>query len=605
MTEGSGTVGDRYVLGEPLGRGGMAEVHRATDLRLNRQVAVKRLAPELAADPVAQTRFRREAQAAARLNHPAIAAVFDTGADVDPVTGASIPFIVMELVEGPTLRQVLADQAHLPPERALALIRDVLDALAHSHAAGIVHRDIKPANVMLTAAGQVKVMDFGIARAVDDSTSGGLTQTAAVVGTAHYLSPEQARGERVDPRSDLYAAGCLLYALLVGTPPFVGESSLSVAYQHVREAADAPSVHEPGINPHVDALVAKALAKDPGQRYQDAREMQADIDRVLAGVPVVAPLTPAVQESTEPIPAPTAIQPAATPAVLAPPTPSPPLQPAIATESPADASAVNRSEEPRRRSPVGWILVVVLLVVAMLGGFGIYRFLNPSGSTVAVPQVVGRSRADAERELTSAGLTARFAETRGPDGATVGTATKQLPTADTDVARRSVVTVTINTGPASGGTKPATTTTAPTTGPSHESSSKPSDRSSADASIKPTESTSAESESPRASASRSPSASASETGSPSASASASASSSASTSAQPSPSVSARSKPAKASAPSTSDPPSSPAPAPPAPAPPAPAQPASGQSASTSARGGATADSARSRPSAPGQADDLT
>ncbi len=573
MTEGSGAVGGRYVLGEPLGRGGMAEVHRATDRRLNRLVAVKRLAPELAADPIAQTRFRREAQAAASLNHPAIAAVFDTGEDVDPVTGASIPFIVMELVEGPTLRQVLADQGHLSPERALTLVREVLDALTHSHAAGIVHRDIKPANVMLTPAGQVKVMDFGIARAVDDSTSGGLTQTAAVVGTAHYLSPEQARGERVDRRSDLYAAGCLLYALLVGTPPFVGDSSLSVAYQHVREPADPPSRHVPGIDPEIDALVAKSLAKDPEQRYQDAAEMQTDIDRVLAGQPIVAPLAAAVDEATTAIPAPTAVQPSAAvvPAAAAALPVAPP---------PAGPSAPVGPDEPRRRSPVGRILIAVLVVLVALGGFGIYRFLNPGRSTVAVPQVVGSSRADAQRELTSAGLTARFAENRGPAGSSVGTATKQQPTADTDVSRGSVVTVTINVGPASGGSQATSTPSA--TGASDEASDESTDKRSADSdkstdkstdddSTGPTESQTSDTSSPRATGTRSSSASASE----------------SESDQPEPS--ATSKPAQTSGPPASDEPTSTAPT---------------ASASTNERGGATVDQAGG-PSASDGADDLS
>ena len=203
-------VGGRYLLGAPLGRGGMAQVHRASDQRLGREVAVKRLSAHLAADPTAQTRFRREAQAAASLNHPAIASVFDTGEDTDPATGVSIPYIVMELVDGSTLRTMLLDGPPLEVGDALQITEAILQALSHSHQVGIIHRDIKPANVMLTPNGQVKVMDFGIARAVAD-TSATMTQTAAVIGTAQYLSPEQARGETVDARSDIYSAGCLLY----------------------------------------------------------------------------------------------------------------------------------------------------------------------------------------------------------------------------------------------------------------------------------------------------------------------------------------------------------------------------------------------------------
>ena len=276
------TVGGRYELGDLLGRGGMAEVRRAVDRRLGRPVAVKQLRADLATDPTFQARFRREAQSAAGLNHPTIVAVYDTGEETDPLTGISIPYIVMELVEGPTLRDVLRDGRKILPERALELTQGVLDALSYSHKAGIIHRDIKPANVMLTPSGGVKVMDFGIARAVAD-TSATMTQTAAVIGTAQYLSPEQARGETVDARSDIYSAGCLLYELLVGRPPFIGESPVSVAYQHVREAPVPPSQLDPVITPDIDAVTLKALAKDPADRYQSAREMKADIARVLAG----------------------------------------------------------------------------------------------------------------------------------------------------------------------------------------------------------------------------------------------------------------------------------------------------------------------------------
>ena len=257
-------IGGRYELEDLLGRGGMAEVRRAVDTRLGRPVAIKQLRTDLATDPTFQARFRREAQSAAGLNHPNIVAVYDTGEETDPRTGTSIPYIVMELVEGPTLRDVLRDGRKILPERALELTQGVLDALSYSHRAGIIHRDIKPANVMLTQSGTVKVMDFGIARAVAD-TSATMTQTAAVIGTAQYLSPEQARGETVDARSDIYSAGCLMYELLVGRPPFVGESPVSVAYQHVREAPVPPSQLDPVITPDIDAVTLKALAKDRGR----------------------------------------------------------------------------------------------------------------------------------------------------------------------------------------------------------------------------------------------------------------------------------------------------------------------------------------------------
>ena len=336
MTGNPTMVGGRYELGDLLGRGGMAEVRRAVDRRLGRSVAVKQLRADLAIDPTFQARFRREAQSAAGLNHPTIVAVYDTGEETDPLTGTSIPYIVMELVDGPTLRDVLRDGRKILPERALELTQGVLDALSYSHKAGIIHRDIKPANVMLTPTGGVKVMDFGIARAVAD-TSATMTQTAAVIGTAQYLSPEQARGETVDARSDIYSAGCLLYELLVGRPPFVGESPVSVAYQHVREAPVPPSQLDSVITADIDAITLKALAKDPADRYQSAREMKADLTRVLAGQQSTA-VVPRVAETaaTRPVRAAVADLPtrvAAPPMVVPPPA--------------ADAYEDLEDEEPR------------------------------------------------------------------------------------------------------------------------------------------------------------------------------------------------------------------------------------------------------------------
>ncbi|NUL32516.1 Stk1 family PASTA domain-containing Ser/Thr kinase [Streptomyces lunaelactis] len=278
-------LGGRYELGSVLGRGGMAEVYLAHDTRLGRTVAVKTLRADLARDPSFQARFRREAQSAASLNHPAIVAVYDTGEDY--VDGVSIPYIVMEYVDGSTLRELLHSGRRLLPERTLEMTIGILQALEYSHRAGIVHRDIKPANVMLTRTGQVKVMDFGIARAMGDSGMT-MTQTAAVIGTAQYLSPEQAKGEQVDARSDLYSTGCLLYELLTVRPPFVGDSPVAVAYQHVREEPQPPSNFDPEITPEMDAIVLKALVKDPDYRYQSADEMRADIEACLDGQPVAA-----------------------------------------------------------------------------------------------------------------------------------------------------------------------------------------------------------------------------------------------------------------------------------------------------------------------------
>ena len=278
-------LGGRYEIGEVLGYGGMAEVFRGRDTRLSRDVAVKVLRTDLARDPSFQMRFRREAQAAASLNHSAIVAVYDTGEE------SAIPYIVMEYVEGHTLREVL-QHGRLTVQRSLEITADVCAALESSHRSGIIHRDIKPGNVMLTREGVVKVMDFGIARAITGSAAT-MTQTASVIGTAQYLSPEQARGETVDARSDVYSTGVLLYELLTGLPPFRGDSPVAVTYQHVREDPQPPSRLDPDIPPDVDAIVLKALAKNPGNRYQGAGEFREDLTRAAMGQPVLAtPLLP-------------------------------------------------------------------------------------------------------------------------------------------------------------------------------------------------------------------------------------------------------------------------------------------------------------------------
>jgi serine/threonine-protein kinase len=278
-------LGGRYELDGVVGRGGMAEVYRARDIRLDRIVAIKTLRSDLARDHTFQARFRREAQSAASLNHPAVVAVYDTGEDASE--GTPVPYIVMEYVDGRTLRDLLRADRRLLPERAVELVDGILRALDYSHRGGIVHRDIKPANVMITTGGEIKVMDFGIARAMADSAAT-MTQTAQVIGTAQYLSPEQARGERVDARSDIYSTGCLLYELLTGQPPFTGDSPVAIAYQHVREDPIPPSQIDPEIPQWADAIVLKAMAKDPAHRYQSAGEMRADIQRAMSGMPVDA-----------------------------------------------------------------------------------------------------------------------------------------------------------------------------------------------------------------------------------------------------------------------------------------------------------------------------
>ncbi|MFJ3200243.1 protein kinase [Streptomyces sp. NPDC086989] len=276
-----GLVGDgRYRLTHRLGRGGMAEVFAAEDVRLGRTVAVKLLRADLAEDPVSKARFTREAQSVAGLNHHAVVAVYDSGEDkVGPNT---VPYIVMELVEGRTIRDLLISAEAPGPEQALIIVSGVLEALAYSHQHGIVHRDIKPANVIITDAGAVKVMDFGIARALHGAQST-MTQTGMVMGTPQYLSPEQALGKAVDHRSDLYATGCLLYELLALRPPFTGETPLSVVYQHVQDAPVPPSQLPEGhqIPQELDGLVMRSLAKDPDDRFQSAEEMRGLVQYAL------------------------------------------------------------------------------------------------------------------------------------------------------------------------------------------------------------------------------------------------------------------------------------------------------------------------------------
>jgi beta-lactam-binding protein with PASTA domain/predicted Ser/Thr protein kinase len=379
--------GGRYELGALLGRGGMAEVRSAQDLRLGRTVAIKRLRSDLAADPTFQARFRREAQSAASLNHPAIVAVYDTGEELaTDGTGLMLPYIVMEYVEGRTLRDILREGRRILPQRALEIAGAVLDALDYSHRAGIIHRDIKPANVMLTPTGDVKVMDFGIARAIADS-SATMTQTAAVVGTAQYLSPEQARGEQVDARSDLYSAGCLLFELLTGRPPFVGDSPVSVAYQHVREEAAAPSTLDRDIPPEVDAITLKALAKRVDERYQSAAEMRADIDRALDGRPVHAPAVyGAAGAETE---------------HFLPPAPNDPTPTAVV------APVSHRDEPPPPRRTWLWVLLLLLLAAAVIAALiAVPKLLADDEPTqVDVPRIVGMTVDEARQALEDQGLT--------------------------------------------------------------------------------------------------------------------------------------------------------------------------------------------------------
>jgi beta-lactam-binding protein with PASTA domain/tRNA A-37 threonylcarbamoyl transferase component Bud32 len=376
-------LGERYEIGGVLGRGGMAEVHRGRDLRLGREVAVKVLRQDLARDPSSQVRFRREAQAAASLNHPAIVAVYDTGEDRGPA-GAT-PYIVMEYVEGETLRDVLRREGPLSPDRAMSLTADICAALDFSHRNGIVHRDVKPGNVMITPQGTVKVMDFGIARAVSDSAAT-MTSTAAVIGTAQYLSPEQARGEGVDARSDVYSAGCLLYELVTGTPPFTGDSPVAVAYQHVREDPRTPSSINPAIPPELDAILLKAMSKNPANRYQSAADMRADLLRAVAGQRVEA--TPVMSDAEKTT-----------------------IIGAAAGGLGYDDGWDDPSAQKRKRNRV--IALVVGALVLIGGAVAIALALTadngddapPAATQVTVPDLTGKTQDEATAAITGAGLT--------------------------------------------------------------------------------------------------------------------------------------------------------------------------------------------------------
>ncbi|APT87977.1 serine/threonine protein kinase [Corynebacterium frankenforstense DSM 45800] len=418
-------IADRYELGDVIGTGGMSEVFAAEDTLLGRGVAVKMLRPEMARDLNFRERFRREAQNSGRLNHPAIVAVYDTGeAEID---GLGVPYIVMERVFGRTLREILHADGPMRPAEAARILEPACRALTASHEAGIVHRDIKPANIMITNTGQVKVMDFGIARALDDSTSA-MTQTSAVIGTAQYLSPEQARGKPADGRSDLYALGCVFYELVTGRPPFQGETPFAVAYQHVQEDPVPPSHHIADLTPteavNVDSVILTAIAKHPADRYQTADEMASELELLSRGA-----VTQAARSHVSPAAAGAGYadddgrdvgnQTATT--VMA-------AGGTHAAERPAPvAEGRPQRHDDRARHRRGasnwprWIAAVLAVVVLAISGAFAYDFFTneddsaTSSSAVAVPDVVGWQRTDAEQALEKAGLRVDVNEEPSPD----------------------------------------------------------------------------------------------------------------------------------------------------------------------------------------------
>ncbi|MEX3105035.1 MULTISPECIES: Stk1 family PASTA domain-containing Ser/Thr kinase [unclassified Streptomyces] len=434
-------LGGRYELGQVLGRGGMAEVYLAHDTRLGRTVAVKTLRVDLARDPSFQARFRREAQSAASLNHPAIVAVYDTGEDY--LDGVSIPYIVMEYVDGSTLRELLHSGRKLLPERSMEMTVGILQGLEYAHRSGIVHRDIKPANVMLTRTGQVKVMDFGIARAMGDSGMT-MTQTSAVIGTAQYLSPEQAKGEQVDARSDLYSTGCLLYELLTVRPPFVGDSPVAVAYQHVREEPQPPSVFDPEITPEMDAIVLKALVKDPNYRYQSADQMRADIEACLDGQPVQATAAFGAvgyggygdDQAT------TALRSDAGATTMLPPM------------NPDDGGFAGYDERPARRrqqkksntSTIVLALAAVLVLVgAVLIGWYVTNGDGVSNDTTSVPTLVDLTEQQARQQAVNADLKISV-EKKTCDNTETGKVCSQNPAAGGNIKKGETIAVVVSTG---------------------------------------------------------------------------------------------------------------------------------------------------------------
>jgi eukaryotic-like serine/threonine-protein kinase len=411
--------GGRYEVIGRAGSGGMAEVYRARDELLGREVALKVLSERFSRDKAFVERFRREARAAANLSHPNIVSLYDYGSDDDTY------FIVMEFIDGKALSDVIAAEAPLMPERAADIAAEVAAALQRAHSAGLVHRDIKPGNIMITSAGQTKVTDFGIARALRRDGETTMTQTGMVIGTAAYLSPEQAQGNTVDARSDVYSLGCVLYEMLTGRPPFAGDTPLSIAYKHVRESAARPSQSNADVPRELDAIVLKALAKNPDNRYDSATEMQQDLQRYLGGQKVLA--TPLLGDET------TALAGGGGTQVMRRPD-----------------TAVYPADDQRRGRGAGFWILLSLLILALFGGLAwllLNNLLGQDGGRprVEVPSVVGRKLGVARALLEDRGLTPevrRTASRRAPANVVL----KQDPDAGSRVAEDSTVTLTVSSG---------------------------------------------------------------------------------------------------------------------------------------------------------------
>ncbi len=430
MIEEGRLLAGRYRVGALIGRGGMSDVHIGTDSRLGRAVAIKLLKPSLAADPAFRTRFRQEAQAAARMAHPTIVRVFDAGEET--VTEANgpetqLPFIIMEFVDGRLLKDIISE-GPLDSAEAVRIIDGVLTALEYSHRAGVVHRDIKPGNIMITRTGQVKVMDFGIARAISDSSTT-VAQTTAILGTASYFSPEQAKGESVDARTDLYSTGVVLFEMLAGRPPFRGETPVAVAYQHVSEAPVKPSSLNPRVSPALDAVVLHALAKDRFSRYQSAVEFRNDVE--LAGSGQIPSHRPADDSVAGLFGTPTG---------------------AISSSELAlkQLSEDQTMVRTQRRPPVIWIWagivsVVVIVIAVMFWVFTLSPSTEIPHNSRKVPSLAGQSYEKAQSALLDLDLTALKAE---ESSATVPAdqVVRTDPPSGTIVVPNEVITVYVSTG---------------------------------------------------------------------------------------------------------------------------------------------------------------